>query len=117
MVSADASKYAVGATLEQQGHPISFASHRLSDVETNLNTGDQELFSFTIALREWNLVLKGRSFIPRTDDEPIRYLQTKARLSGRQAQWLDELQSYSFQVKFVPSKQNIAPDSLSRLPD
>ncbi len=35
VLSTDSSKYAVGATLEQEGHPIEFLSHGLSDAETN----------------------------------------------------------------------------------
>ena len=31
VVSTDASKFAVGATLEQDGHPVAFLSHRLSE--------------------------------------------------------------------------------------
>ena len=34
-VSSDYSKYAVGATLEQNGHPVGFLSHRQSDSESN----------------------------------------------------------------------------------
>ena len=42
-VSTDASKYAVGATLSQEGHPIAYLSHRLSETEERWDTGDQEL--------------------------------------------------------------------------
>lgn len=44
VISTDASKYAVGATLEQEGHPIAYLSHRLSNAETN-----------------WTLVIKNAS--------------------------------------------------------
>lgn len=88
VVSTDASKFAVGATKEQDGHPIAFLSHRLSDREIKWDTGDQELYAFLLAIREWSVYLRGRRFTFRTDHEPIRYLQTKARLSGRQARWL-----------------------------
>ena len=117
VLSTDASQYAVGATLEQNGHPIAYLSHRLSPAEANWDTGDQELLAVMIALREWNLYLRGRPFKLRTDLEPIRYLQSKSRLVGRQARWLDELQSYSFTVEHVPGIRNIPPDALSRRPD
>ena len=45
VVSTDASKYAVGATLERDGKPVAYLSHRLPDSEMNWGTGDQELFS------------------------------------------------------------------------
>lgn len=59
-VSTDASKYAVESTLEQERHPVAFLSHRLSDTEIRWDTGDQELSSFSLALREWNVYLKSR---------------------------------------------------------
>ncbi len=62
-------------------------------------------------------VFERRPFILRTDYEPIRYFQIKARLSGRQHRWPDELQSYSFQVHFVSGKHDTVPDALSRPPD
>lgn len=37
----------------------------------------------------------------KTDHEPIRYLQSKARSPGRQARWLGELQSYMDEVIHV----------------
>lgn len=117
VLSTDASKYAVGASLVQNGHPVAFLSHRLTDVETRWTTGDQELLAFIIALKEWSVYLRGRNFVFYTDHEPIRYLQTKPKLNGRQARWLDLLQEYDFDVKHIPGVKNIVPDSLSRRAD
>ena len=56
-------------------------------------------------------------FVFKTDHEPIRYFQSKARLTGRQAQWLDELQSYSCGVEHVPGSKHVVPDALNRRED
>lgn len=93
-MSTDASKYAIRASLEQNGHPVAFLSHRLSCSETNWDTEDQELYAFMIALREWDVYLTGLRFFFKTNHEPIRYLKSKTRLTGRQYLWLDELQQY-----------------------
>lgn len=114
VLTTDASKHAVGATLEQDGHPVAFLSHRLSDTETRWDTGDQELLAVMIALREWTVYLRDRSFVLKTDHEPIRYLQSKPKLSGRQMRWLDELQSFDFKVEHIPGSKNKATDALSR---
>lgn len=113
----DASKYAVGAALQQDGHPVSFMSHRPSEAENNWDTGDQELLGFIVALREWDVYLRGRKFEFHKDHEPIRYLQSKARLIGRKERWLDELQSYDYDVIHIPGKQNVVADALSRRSD
>ena len=78
-VTTDASRYAVGATLSQDVHLVSFLSHRLSDTEERWDTGDQELLAFIIALKQWDVYLKGRPFILRTDHEP--YVIYKRKLA------------------------------------
>ena len=117
VVSTDDSKYAEGATLKQDGHPITYLSHLLSDAESKWDTGDQQLLAFMIALREWGVYLRGRLFKFGTDHEPLRYIQSKARLSGRQFRWLDTLQEFNYIVEHVPGKKHIVPDALSRRPD
>lgn len=42
-----------------------------------------------IALRTLNHYLRERRFIFRTDHDPLRYLQSKPKLTGRQFRWLD----------------------------
>lgn len=83
-MTKDASKPAIEATLEQHGHRVPFLSHRLSDTETRWETVDQEPLADMIHLREWNVHLRDRSFILKTDQEPFRYMQPKAKLSGCQ---------------------------------
>ena len=61
-VHTDASKYAVGAALQQDVHPVAFMYHHLSQAENNWGTGDQELLAFIVALREWDVYLRRRKF-------------------------------------------------------
>ena len=98
-------------------HPTYFLSHRLSERETRWGTGEQDLLAFIIALQEWSAYLRGRHFIFQTDHKPIRFLQTKARVIGCQARWLDLVQSNSFEVVHVPGNKNVAPGALSRRSD
>lgn len=62
IVSADASKYIVGANLEQQRHPVAYLCYRLSDIETKWDRRYEELLNFMITLREWDVYLRGRPF-------------------------------------------------------
>lgn len=116
-VSTDASKYTVGATLEQDFHPVAFLAHRLSDEESNWDTSDQELLAFMIALREWSTYLPGRKFKLLTDHEPIHFLQTKSKIFSRQFRWLDVLQEHTFEVQHIPGSKHTVLDALSRRAD
>ena len=82
-VTTDASQYAVGTTIIQDGHPISYLSHRLTKSLDRRDMGDQEVRAF-LALREWRVCVYGRHFIFEKDHEPLRYFQSKAQLSGCQ---------------------------------
>lgn len=103
--------------MEQYSEPIAFMSHRLSDTETMWDTGDQELLAFMHELREWSVYLHGRPTSFREYHEPMRYLHSKVRLSGRQHRWLDILQEHTYEVERVPGKLHDVPDALSRRPD
>ena len=116
-MNTDASQYAVGAALEQDGHPIAFLSYRLNEQKQRWDTEDQELYGFMLALREWSMYLRGNHFVFKTDHQSIVYLQSKSRLTGRQARWLDEIQSYFFEVQHVKRTANVVPDALSRRAD
>lgn len=61
--TADASNYALDATLEQGRHPASYRSHQVSEEEVRRNTGDQALLAAVIPLRAWAVCLQGRPFI------------------------------------------------------
>lgn len=51
VVSTDAFKYAVGAILERDNHPMAYILPRLSDTRTTCGTGDQDLLAFFIVLK------------------------------------------------------------------
>lgn len=79
--------------------------------------GDQEFLAYIIAPRKWIVYLRDRAFTFRTDHEPIRYLQTKIRLSGRNHRWLDTLQELFYRAEQSPGRLHTVPDALSRQPD
>lgn len=116
-VTTDASKLAVGATLEQDGRLVEYLSHQLPDAERNWHTRDQKALAFLISVRKWDVYLRGVPFSSNTDHEPIRFLQSKPKLSPRQQRWLDIFQQYDFNINHVQGTKNIAADALGRRVD
>lgn len=110
--TTDASKFAVGATLEKEGHWQAFLIHRLTDAENYWHTEDQELLTFLIALQTWEVYLRAFTIQLNNDREPIGYLQSKQRLSPRQQRWLDIFQQYDFNISHLKRKENAAADAL-----
>jgi hypothetical protein len=113
-VSVDASDTAVGAVLEQDGHPVAYFSKRLSSAEENYNIRDKELAAQVFALRHWRCYLAaGLPFVVITDHHSLTSFSQQELSSGRLARWASMLQDYEYSVQYRRGQDNVA-DALSR---
>jgi len=111
----DASLYASGAILMQEGHPIAFASKKFSPAEKNYSTEDRELLAIIQGLKLFRCYLEGSPCTLITDHNPLRYFDTKKELSPRQARWAHYLSRFDYKWEWIQGKLNPA-DFLSRNP-
>lgn len=116
-VITDASGFAVGATLEQQGRPIAFISKKMNDAEKRYPVHEQELLAIVRAVNEWRHYLLGTRFTIYTDHDSLKHLQTQPNMSNRQARWMERLSEFDFTVLYKQGKTNMVADALSRRPD
>ncbi len=49
-----------------------------------------------------------------TDHEPLKYIETQPHVSSRQARWLERLSELTYSVQYIPGRENIPADVLSR---
>jgi Reverse transcriptase (RNA-dependent DNA polymerase)/RNase H-like domain found in reverse transcriptase/Integrase zinc binding domain/Chromo (CHRromatin Organisation MOdifier) domain/Retroviral aspartyl protease/Integrase core domain/Retrotransposon gag protein/Zinc knuckle len=114
-VICDASGYAIGAVLLQEGAPVAFESRGMNPAEQNYPVGEQELLAVVHALTLWRCYLEGVHFRVITDHNPNTFLPTMQNLSRRQARWSEFLQRFDFEWQYRPGRTNCA-DPLSRRP-
>jgi hypothetical protein len=114
-VICDASGFALGAILMQDGKPICFESRKLIPAEKNYSATERELLGVIHALKVWRCYLEGAEFSVVTDHNPNVFFQTQPNLSGRQARWSEYLQRFQFDWQYRPGRTNPA-DPLSRDP-
>ena len=56
------------------------------------------------------------SFTVYTDNNPLTYVLSTAKLNATGLRWVGELADFKFNIKYRPGKVNIDADSLSRIP-
>ncbi|KAM4061979.1 reverse transcriptase (RNA-dependent DNA polymerase) [Hirsutella rhossiliensis] len=96
----------------------SFLSRKLQDAETRYAIPDCELLAITEAFRHWRhyLAYTEQKITVLTDHLNHKYFMSKAKLTNRQMNALDQLCSFDFEIVYRPGLKNPA-DGLSRRPD
>lgn len=118
VLTTDASNYAIGAVLSQEGHPVCFASRTLNNHERNYSATDKEFLAIMWSVNYFRPYLYGNKFKIMTDHQPIKYLHAKYKgkdLSPRHQRWLLKLGEYQFEIEYLKGKENRVADFLSRI--
>ena len=124
ILETDASLNGLGAVLmqEQEGRRrvIAYASRTLRPTErndSNYSSAKLELLAVKWAVTEkFKDYLWGSAFEVLTDNNPISYLQTSAKLGATEQRWAMQLAQYNFTIKYRPGRVNTAADAFSRMP-
>ena len=66
-IETDASDYAIGAVLTQQGHPVEYHSETLSDTVRKYPTYEKEMYSIVQGCRQWKHYILGKEIIIHID--------------------------------------------------
>jgi hypothetical protein len=121
MLRIDASREGLGAVLcqEQEGltRVISYASRGLKKSERNYCSNKLEFLALRWAVtHKFHDHLYGHHFKVTTDNNPLTYVLTTAKLDACGHRWLAELTTYDFELVYKSGRTNIDADILSRLP-
>ncbi|KAI5667635.1 hypothetical protein M9H77_17488 [Catharanthus roseus] len=84
-VHTDASDFAIGGVLMQEGHPIAYESRKLNETERRYTVQEKEMTAIIHCLR----------------------------LSPKQARWQDFLAEFDYSLEYKPGKANVVADALS----
>ncbi|XP_038973019.1 uncharacterized protein LOC120105044 [Phoenix dactylifera] len=116
-LEADASGYAMGAVLLQEGRPVAYHSEMFQGAQKNYPTYDKELLALHQAVKHWRVYLLGKETVVHTDHRPLQYLQTQSRLQqARHMKWMTYLQQFNLVIKYKKGIHNKMADMLSRPP-
>lgn len=119
ILHVDASLNGLGAVLNQEYpeglRPVAFASRKLKSSEQRYPVHQLEFLALKWAVVDkFHDYLYGARFTVKTDNNPLTYILTTAKLSAAGHRWLAALSTYNFNIQYRPGKSNIDADSLSR---
>ena len=113
-VQTDASDFALGGVLVQEGHPVAFESKKLSPAERRYATQEKELLAIVHCLRKWRHYLLGSRFVVKTDNSATSHFFTQKKLTSKQARWQEFLAEFDMVIEYKPGRLNNVADALSR---
>ena len=70
-ISCDSSKCGLGAVLEQDGHPVAYASRALTDSQQRYAQIEKELLAIVFACDKFNQFIYGKTVQVETDHKPL----------------------------------------------
>jgi hypothetical protein len=74
---------------------------------------ERELIGLSQAVRHWRPYLWGRTFVVRTDHQPLKYILDQRLATISQHHWVSKLLGYDFTIEYKPGRTNIVADALS----
>ncbi len=121
VLHVDASMNRLGAVLNQEHsgglRPVAYASRKLSGSETRYPVHQLEFLALKWAVVDkFHDYLYGAQFTIMTDNNPLTYVLSSAKLNATGHRWLAALATYNFSLKYKPGRHNIDADILSRYP-
>ena len=118
-LQTDASDFSLGAVLYQcddDGHNrvIAFASCSLSNTEKNYPVHKLEFLALKwVIMDRFHEYLYGGQFDVYTDNNPLTYILTSAKLDATGQRWVASLANYDFQIFYKSGQSNVEADALS----
>ena len=120
LLHTDASTEGIGAVLHQEEdgikHVIAYASRGLSRSEKNYPIHKLEFLALKWAVTEkFHDYLYGGEFTVMTDNNPLTYVLSSAKLDATGHRWVAQLANYRFNLKYCTGMSNSVTDALSRI--
>ena len=113
-VQTDASDFALGGVLLQEGHLVAYESRKLSEAERRYTAQEKELLAVIHCLRVWRHYLLGSKFVVKTDNTTVSHFFTQPKLTPKQARWQEFLAKFDFNFEHKFGRTNQVADALSR---
>jgi len=86
-IHSDASDFAIGGVIVQDGRPVAFESKKLSETERRWPTHEKEMWAVIYCLKTWGHYIGSKDVVVWTDNVTLKYFATQPKLSSKQQRW------------------------------
>ena len=118
ILETDASGTALGGVLSQEGRPVAFVSHKLSDQEKHWSAIEKEAYAIVWCTQKCRQYLLGSKFTIITDQQGVSYLfdsRPKSSIkNSKLCRWRLALSEYTFDIQYRAGRLNTVADAMSR---
>jgi hypothetical protein len=113
-IHSDASNFAIGGVLVQDGRPVTFESKKLSERERRWPTHEKEMWAIIHCLKTWGHYIGSKDVVVWIDNVTLKYFATQPKLSSKQVRWQHTLALFNVDIRHKPEKENVVSNALSR---
>ncbi|KAK8621921.1 hypothetical protein V6N13_097549 [Hibiscus sabdariffa] len=113
-LETDASSGGIGAILSQNGRPLAYLSKALGPRHSDLSIYENEYLAILMALTKWRHYLEGKSFVIKTNHEPLKHLLEQRLTIVIQNKGLTKLLGLNYRIQYQKGKSNIVANVLYR---
>ena len=93
---------------------MAYSSRQLKVHEKNYPTHDLVLLAVVHTLKKWRHYLLSQVFELVTNHKSLKWIFTQPYLNMQERRWVEFLQEFSFEIKYMPGKETQATNALSR---
>ena len=119
ILHTDSSSEGLGAVLyqKQEGklRVVAYASGSVTKTESNYPAHKLEFLALKWAVCENEYLYGAKTFDIYTDNNPLTYVLTSAKLDACGQRWVPELANYNSTIRYKCGQSNVEADALSRI--
>jgi hypothetical protein len=86
-IHSDASDFAIGEVIVQEGRLVAFESKKLNGTERRWPTHEKEMWAVIHCLKTWGHYIGSKDVVVWTDNVTLKYFATQPKLSSKQVRW------------------------------
>lgn len=104
----DASQYAVGAVLCQQGRACACYSKSLNQSQQRYSATDREHLALMLGLEAFRIFVQSNQLLTTNTDHTALLNRDESRMTSRQLRWKTRITEITCNIKHIPGKDNPA---------